>query len=58
MQFMDYLVRHYTCVLHITPDDKDSLVQRIREELDSNSSLTHTQRKEYVQLLEKLLAAN
>lgn len=58
MQFMDYLIRQSTCVLHITPDDKDSLVQRIREELDANSSLTHTQRKEYSQLLEKLLAAN
>ena len=56
--FIDYLIRHLTAVLTVHPDDVDGLVQRIREELDANSSLTHTQRKEYFQLLEKLLAAN
>ena len=56
--FIVYLMRHLTVVLNVHPDDVDGLVQRIREELDANSSLTHTQRKQLRTILNKLLAAN
>jgi hypothetical protein len=58
LMFIDYLIRHLTTVLTVHPDDVDGLIQRIREELDANSSLTHTQRKQLRTIIEKLLAAN
>ena len=58
LMFIDYLIRHLTTVLNVHPDDVDGLVQRIREELDGNSSLTHTQRAQLRVIIEKLLAAN
>jgi len=58
LMFIDYLIHHLTLVLNVHPDDVDGLVQRIREELDGNSSLTHTQRAQLRTIIEKLLAAN
>jgi len=58
LMFIDYLIQHLTVVINVHPDAVDGLVQRIREELDSNSSLTHTQRKQLRDILEKLLAVN
>lgn len=55
---MPYLIRHLTAVVSVTTDERDALVQRIREVLDAPNEYTPKERKYLRETLDKLLNAS